>query len=247
MERIIPPKAVRKLEQRAHLPVDAARSIAIKRDVHEFVVEAEPAAFADAFRSVMIDPEGMFGLIRVRRPVDRLGEDFRVGERFQGCYSIEMALLRACERRWLRPLRSPTAWLLSRRPVRWLVTKIEDAMLSDYAVIEELVLDPDVARGEIHSLRYAYLHGTPIAGSSRFTIEPAGPGRCRVTQIFEYQEINAIALGSFQRFGLKMHDQVVHTQIARAAARAGAPSPRGTIPLAYAENQGTAELQEGRA
>jgi hypothetical protein len=46
--------------------------------------------------------------------------------------------------------------------------------------------------------------------------------------------VNGIALATFQRFGLKMHDQVVHMQIVRAAERAGAPPPVGTIPLAYA-------------
>src|SRR5690349_74982 len=85
MARVIPPRAVDKLSARPPLPVDPSRSIAIKRDVHEFVVDADPARFAAAFREVMTDPQGMFGLIRVRRPADRLGRDFAAGERFQGC------------------------------------------------------------------------------------------------------------------------------------------------------------------
>ncbi len=217
--RVIPASAERRLSSRKRLPVEPARSIAIKRDVHEFVIEAPAGRFAAAFREVMTDPQGMFGLIRVKRPVDRLGREFAVGERFQGCYSLSTVLGQS---RLFR-------WLLALPPVRWLLDKIEDAMLSDYAVIDELVLD-----GEAPTLKYSYLDGTPIRGSSRFAIEALDGDRCRVTQIFEYQEVNAIALGTFQRFGLKMHDQVVHMQIHKAAARAGARVQSGTIPQAYA-------------
>ncbi|HUH05340.1 MAG TPA: hypothetical protein VML75_25255, partial [Kofleriaceae bacterium] len=101
----------------------------------------------------------------------------------------------------------------------------------DYGEIEEIVTDP--APGEPHRLRYRYLEGTPIAGSSLFEIEPLGPGRCRVRQVFESQEINAIAVASFQRIGLKYHDQVVHMQIHAAAELAGARVVSSTIPAAY--------------
>jgi hypothetical protein len=217
--RVIPIPAQRRLSSKKRLPVEPGRSIAIKRDVHEFIVDAPADRFAVAFREVMTDPLGMFGLIRVKRPLDRLGQEFLVGERFQGCYSLASVVGRS-------PL---FRWLLALPPLRWLIGKIEDAMLSDYAVIDELVLD-----GEVRTLKYSYLDGTPIRGSSRFAIEALGAGRCRVTQIFEYQEVNAIALGTFQRFGLKMHDQVVHMQIHKAAARAGASVESGTIPQAYA-------------
>jgi len=231
MERIIPPSAVAKLAERTSLPVDPARSIAIKRDVHELVVEADVARFAQCFAQVMIDPAATFGLIRVKRPQPRIGHDFHVGERFQGCYSIEGALLKTVSG---RP-RSLLAWALGTAPIRWALSQVEDALLSDYAEIAEMVLEPDLSRGEIHTLKYCYLEGTPIAGSSRFSIESLGKDRCKVTQIFEYQEVNGIALATFQRFGLKMHDQVVYLQIAKAAALAGAPLPEGTIPLAYAQ------------
>jgi hypothetical protein len=231
MQRIIPERAAQALQVRPRLPVDPARSIAIKRDVHEFVVDADADAFAAAFRDVLTDPAGMFGLIRVKRPAARLGRDFSVGERFQGCYSLGAALLGLFPPGWRRRF---VERLLSTGPLAWLVTRIEDTMLSDYAVVDELVLQPDRQKGEYHTLKYSYLDGTPIAGSSRFSIEPEGAGRCRVTQIFEYQEINSIALGTFQRFGLKMHDQVVHMQIHKAAVRVGAPAPVGTIPLEYA-------------
>jgi hypothetical protein len=227
MVRVIPPNAGRKLEARRRLPVEPGRSIAVKRDVHEFVVVAPPERFAAAFREVMTDPQGTFGLIRVKRPAERMGRDFELGERFQGCYSVAAALVGAAG-----PLRRFVAWVMGLRPVRWLVSRLEDAMLSDYAIIDELVLEPPPGRQ--HTLKYSYLDGTPIRGSSRFSIEPAGEGRCRVTQVFEYQEVNSIALGTFQRFGLKMHDQVVHMQIHLAAARAGAHVESGTIPEAYA-------------
>jgi hypothetical protein len=227
MVRVISPPAQRKLEARRRLPVEPARSIAVKRDVHEFVVAAPADRFAAAFREVMTDPNGMFGLIRVKRPAERLGQDFSVGERFQGCYSLAGALLGG-RGRLLRPL---LAWILALPPVRWLVSTIEDSMLSDYAVIDEMVLAP--SPGQAHTLKYSYLDGTPIRGSSRFFIESLGAG-CRVTQVFEYQEVNSIALGTFQRFGLKMHDQVVNMQIHKAAARAGAVVQSGTIPQAYA-------------
>jgi hypothetical protein len=229
MTRVIPDRATQRLARRERLPVDPRRSIAVKRDVHEFVVATDPDRFAAAFAEVMRDPAGSFGLIRVKRPADRQGEDFQQGERFQGCYSLAAALIGRDPGRGRRAL----GWLLARAPLRWVVTRIEDAMLSDYAIIDELVLQPEAS--QLHQLRYSYLEGTPIRGSSTFTIGAEAGGRCRVTQIFEYQEVNAIALATFQRMGLKMHDQVVHTQIHRAAARAGALVVSGTIPTAYAE------------
>jgi hypothetical protein len=237
MERIIGPRAAAKLDRRPLLPVDARRSIAVKRDVHEYLVDADPDRFADAFRDVMTDPTGTFGLIRVKRPAEKLGREFRVGERFQGCYSLEGALTKSFSRGWRRPLLPAIEWILATRPVRWLVARLEDALLSDYAIIEELALRVDAARGhDRRTLKYCYLEGTPIAGSSRFSIDPAPGGGCLVTQVFEYQEVNGFALAAFQRFGLKLHDQVVHMQIARAAERAGAPPPTGTIPICYAAN-----------
>src|SRR6185369_9397262 len=139
--RVISVPALRRLSTKKRLSVEPSRSIAIKRDVHEFVVEAPADRFAVAFREVMIDPVGMFGLIRVKRPLDRLGHEFLVGERFQGCYSLVSVIGSTRIFRWLLALPS----------MRWLIGKIEDAMLSDYAVIDELVLD-----GEVRTLKYSY-------------------------------------------------------------------------------------------
>src|SRR5262245_62042343 len=93
MQRTLTPESARRLERRAPLPVDPRRAIAVKRDVHEFVVSTDAASFARAFRAVVTDPESTFGLIRVKRPAGRMGRDFAVGERFQGCFSLERAAL----------------------------------------------------------------------------------------------------------------------------------------------------------
>jgi hypothetical protein len=217
MERTLTPESARRLQLRAPLPVDPARAIAVKRDVHELVVEAEAATFARAFREVVTDPQSTFGLIRVKRPPERMGQDFAVGERFQGCFSLELLA-----RRWP----AVVGRLLGRATP--LVTWFEDTFLSNYAEVTA------IEEGGSYRLEYRYLDGTPIAGSSTFTIEPDGPGRCRVRQIFEYQEVGGVALGTFQRFGLKYHDQVVQMEIEKAAARAGARVVSSTIPSEYA-------------
>jgi hypothetical protein len=204
--------ATGKLLGRAPLPVNPARPIAIKRDVHEFEIAAPAERFARAFEEVVTDPASTFGLIRVKRPADRLGQRFTRGERFQGSFSFELAA-------------GPRlAWLFALRPVARVATWLEDQFMSDYAEIVEF---------EPLRLRYRYLDGTPIAGSSTFTIEPLGPDRCRFTQIFEFQEINGIALRTFQSFGLKYHDQVVWQQVRRAAAKANAAVLSRTIPEEY--------------
>lgn len=236
MERILDENSTRRLAARSRLAVDPGGAIAIKRDVHELEVATDAATFTRAFRDVVTDPTSMFGLIRIRRNRARLGRDFEAGERFQGCFSLERAMLGALERRGMRRAASEVSALLAKPAVARAVTWVEDQMLSNYAQIEEMVLEP--RGGEPFLLRYAYLDGTPIAGSSVFVVEDVGDGaaaRCRVRQIFEYQEVNAIALSTFQRFGLKYHDQVVHMQIHKAAARVGAAVLRSTIPVDYAE------------
>jgi hypothetical protein len=205
MERILDERASARLTRRAPLPVDPGRAIAIKRDVHELVVDVDAASFARAFRAVVADPESSFGLIRVKRPAERMGRDFVVGERFQGCFSLE----RAAER-WLGAVPA----FLTTRAGRAVTRFLEDLLLSDYAEVTSIVEDAGAGRW---LLEYRYLDGTPIAGRSIFSIEDDGPGRCRVRQVFEYQEVNGIALATFQRFGLKLHDQVVQMEIDRAA------------------------------
>src|SRR5262249_25796433 len=126
MERTMTDEGARRLRGRAPLPVDPQKPIAVKRDVHELVVDVEAARFAAAFRDVVTDPESTFGLIRVKRPAERMGRDFAVGERFQGCFSLELAAGRRLP--WL-------ARLLAKRGPQKLVTWIEDQMLSNYAEV----------------------------------------------------------------------------------------------------------------
>jgi hypothetical protein len=227
MERILTEDGARRLSRRDPLPVDPAATIAVKRDVHELIVDTDAATFARAFREVLIDPGSTFGLIRVKRPAARVGQDFAVGERFQGCFSLERAALGRLPRR----ARGVASRLLASRPAAALLRLLEDALLSNYA--EVVAIDDAPGPGQPYRIEYRYLDGTPIAGSSVFTIEELGDGRCRVRQVFEYQEVNAVALATFQRFGLKYHDQVVQREIEQAAARAGARVVAGTIPAAY--------------
>jgi hypothetical protein len=242
MERIISSRRWERLLRRAPLPLDPRRSIAIKRDCHVFEVGTDAATLARAFRDVATDPESTFGLIRVKRAAHRTGRPFAAGERFQGCFSLEKGILAVASRGPLRRARGALARLFALRPVAAAITWIEDLLLSDYGEIVDLILD-EGAEGP-YRLRYRYLEGTPIAGSSTFTIEPLGPERCRLTQVFEFQEVNAIALHAFERFGLKYHDQVVHMQVHKAAARAGARVLSGTIPDRYAALPG-GELAAG--
>ena len=225
MERVIRPRAAARLAKRPVLALKPRGSIAIKRDVHEFVVEAAADAFADAFRRVVTDPTATFGLIRVKRPAERMGEPFEVGERFQGCFSLERALAGFTGRAALAERLTGVPGIAA------LVRGIEDGMLSNYAEVHGIDLEPEPGRP--YRLEYRYLKGTPIAGSTVWTIEPLGPRQCRATQVFEYQETDGMALANFQRFGLKFHDQVVHEQVRRAAELVGATAT-GTVPEAYA-------------
>src|SRR5688572_5987503 len=157
MERTLDARSARRLTALAPLPLDPHGPIAIKRDVHDFEVATDAATFTRAFREVVTDAASTFGLIRIRRPVDRMGQPFDVGERFQGCFSLERALLGSLERRGLARARRAAARLLAIRDVARAVTWIEDRMLSNYAEIEALELSP--APGQPFRLRYRYLDG----------------------------------------------------------------------------------------
>jgi hypothetical protein len=225
MDRSISERATKKLLRRRLLSVRRETSIAVKRDSHEFLVDVDAAALIESFRTILTSKDSIFGLIRVKRPAARLGQPFELGERFQGSFSLELLLFTWLgERRWLRRL-------LTLAPLRWLLDSLEALFLSNYG--ELTVMDLTIRAERPAELVYAYLEGTPIAGKSTFTIESLGPGRCRFTQILEYQEVNGISLATFQRFGLKFHDQVVHEQVRQAAALAGGTA-HGTVEHAYA-------------
>jgi hypothetical protein len=217
------PSTVRRLSRRRRIAIDPARSIAIKRSVHEFEIEAEASRFAAALREVMIEPQAVFGLVEVARASECIGQAFTVGERFLGC----IRLARLAERwRKRRPVLARMLAALARtRMARWL----EENMLSDFAEVTAI----DDAQ---HRVTYAYLSGNPMAGASTFEVLPLGPGCCRFRAVFHYQERHAIGISVLNRFGIAMHDEVTHAQVVRAAARVQARVRTSTVQPAYAES-----------
>lgn len=222
----------RKLRQRAVLQLNPHAAIGIKRDVHNFTVDASAAAFADAFHSAMRTPGKSFGLIEVRRLPENVGRPFQLGERFQGRYGIEAALRRSTGSN-LAGLVPGGAWLDG--PLQKLLRQVEDGFLSDYGIITELELEPERPE-DARRLRYAYLEGSPIAGSSTFEVAPCGAERCRVSQVFEYQELRWDSVPLLSSVGLRLHNQVVASQIAQSAALIGARVLDSDIPSAYWEH-----------
>jgi hypothetical protein len=200
-------RAARRLIRRTPLELDARGMFAIKRNVHEWEVEADADALAAALRAVAADPGESFGIIRLRRLPERVGRPFEAGERFHGCLPLAGVAPRLA--RGLAAARLPGV-------TRW----IEDTFLSDYAEVVTL---------EDRLVRYRYLSGTPIAGSSTLRIEPLGPGRARVVAIFEFQEVKAAALGALHGFALRAHDEALDAQVNKSAARAGGRVIRRTL------------------
>jgi hypothetical protein len=206
----------------------AGSFIELKRDVHVFDVNVRASAFARAFAEELRRPESTFGIVRVKRPVARVGAPFVAGERFQGGFDLDRFLARmgdawpAAARRAMDRLR--TATLVQRG-----LTRIEELFCSDFAEVEEVVVQP-ATDDERWLLTYRYLEGTPIAGHTQYTVEPASVGMCRVTQTFAYREINAMAWLTFQWFGLALHNEAVYRQIDAAARRAGGRIVGSTLP-----------------
>ncbi len=184
------------MAQRTLLTVDPERPISIKRDVHYFDVSVSAEKFTRAFHQTMIDPERRFGLIRIDRDPHDVRQPFKLHERFQGRYVL--------------PSSDADAGL---------VCRIENAATSDYGEIVLLQLDENAEHR--YYMRYAYLSGSPMAGSSTFEVQSINDGACRVTQTFLYQELNVLSANLFSLGVLKLHDQVVYSQIAQSAAQAG--------------------------
>jgi hypothetical protein len=196
-------RSLRKLSTRRVLRSDERRAVAVKRNVHEFVIDAPAKAFAAAFHAVLTEPDARFGRIEVRRAPDRRGQPFVVGERFHGCFSLAASFPRF-------------AAALAKLGLAGAATRVEDALFSDYSEIATLV-ETDHA----FTASYVYLAGSPIAGESRFTVTPLSPTRCRLDAVFTYQEISVVAVLALHLFAAKLHDDVVRDQVHRAAARAG--------------------------
>lgn len=227
----------RDLEQRYVLKLDPKADIAIKRDVHNVIIDVEASDLAAAFQQVMMDPNRRFGLIRIDRLKRNVGKPFSVGERFQGRYVIADAVKKDLKGIWKKLFGE----LAEDDGIRQILCGIENEMTSDYGVITQLRMDP--APGEDRRMQYKYLSGSPIAGSSTFIITPIDdpkelerlgvPVASRITQVFEYQELTATFAQFFGAGGLKMHNQVVYNQALAAAEQAGGKVLESDIPKAY--------------
>ncbi len=215
------------LDAKTELALDPSREITIKRDVHTIVVATDAPKLAGAFHDVMRDPKRRFGLIRVDRKLANVDKPFQLGERFQGRYEIDEAL-----KKDLAPWSKKIFGDFVKDPgVQAFLCDLENQATSDYGVIAKLDLSPK--DGQDFVLSYHYLSGSPIAGSSTFVIHQMSPGTSSLTQIFEYQELSSSFASFFSSGGLKLHDQVVYSQVSQAADLVGAKIVSSDIPEAY--------------
>jgi hypothetical protein len=215
------------LAQRQLVPLEPQASISIKRDVHTLRIAAEAGAFAQAFHHVMTDPERRFGMIRVERMQTNLGRPFQVGERFQGRYDLQDAIKEQVPGKWRRLFGE----LVQHKFVQQWLCEIENEHTSDYGIIDTFEFHPPT--GQPYILKYSYLEGSPIAGSSTFIVTPIDTQTCQLTQIFEYQEQSISFATFFATGGLKLHNQVVYSQTMQAAQHIGARVLDTDIPAAY--------------
>lgn len=225
------------LRGREPLAVDYRADISVKRDVRDVLVDVEASRFAAAFAQVMTDPARRFGLIRVDRLPENQGKPFQVGEKFQGRYGLKGAVaseLRGKAEAWFGEVADS-------EPVqRWLCA-VENQHTSNFGEIRRIELTP--APGGRYVLEYVYLDGSPIAGSSTFTVsevtDPDVLGRYGVPraalmqQVFEYQEQDGGFASFFARGGLRLHNQVVFSQAEQSAAQAGGRVLDSNIPVEY--------------
>jgi hypothetical protein len=225
------------LRRREPLALSYGSDISVKRDVRDVLVDVEASRFAAAFAQVMTDPERRFGLIRIDRLPEHVGNPFVVGEKFQGRYGVEGAIteqLRGKARAWFGELAD------SDHVQDWLCA-VENQHTSNFGEIRRIELSS--VPGTDSVLEYVYLDGSPIAGSSTFTVsevtDPALLGRygvaqaARMQQVFEYQERGASFAGFFTRGGLRLHNQVVYSQAEQSAAAAGGRVLDSNIPVEY--------------
>ena len=219
----------RDLAAKTRLELDPTGLYAIKRDAHNVDVNAPAADFAKAFHETMKTKGEFFGCITVRRPEAEVNQDFQVGHRFQGRYSIKQAVMEELEDSFANELGPVVGAMMSAGLMRPLLRLIEDNVISDYGEIVSLELE----NTDVYTLRYAYLEGSPIAGSSTFTIRELTPGTCRLTQVFEYQEANFASMASLGTWALKLHNEVVYFQVKKSAERIGAEIIASDIPEAY--------------
>jgi len=211
--------------------------ISIKRDVHDLVVGTTAAEFAAAFEKVMEDPERRFGLIRVDRLSANVNKPFRMGERFQGRYELSAAGRQKLSGIWKQLFDE----VVEDKNVADLLWRIENGRTSDYGEIIQLDLK-EPKHGK-YAMTYRYLAPSPIAGSSTFEVseivdpdeEGVGPKPATlVRQIFVYQETSEGFAKFFSHGGLRLHDQVVYSQVMQAAEAAGVCIRKSDIQQEYA-------------
>lgn len=225
-----------RLARRPQLWLQPLGSTAIKRDMHSVDVDCSADKLATAFHERMIDPCAKFGLISVRRPCLQTGKLFKLGNRFQGRYSLSDSIIRQLRKTMFGGLEPLLAGIMSAMGIRQVMGLIEDNVISDYGEIVELQLTTLPYR-----LTYVYLVGSPIAGSSTFVIDNVEPRadetwtgpRSRVTQIFEYQELNFPSLASMSTWALKIHNEVVYQQVSQSALAIGHEVVDTDIPPEY--------------
>ena len=218
-------------DTRAPLASNPNTPITIKRDVHNFEVTGSAEDFAAAFQKVMEDPTRRFGLIKVIRVPRKDGKPlgpFAACGRLQGQYQIDLALVQnlpAWEQRLFGDLTSNV-------DIKKLLQDLENKNTSDYGEIVTLALTPNADHHYI--MQYRYLAGSPISGSSTFEVLQIADGKIRVTQTFEYQEQSLAFATFFSAGGLKLHDQVVYSQVSQTLALTGGTIVSTDIPKAYA-------------
>jgi hypothetical protein len=218
----------RRLDAKRMLELDPTSEITIKRDVHNLVVSADAGPLARAFHDVMRDSKRQFGLIRVDRKRANVDAPFTLGERFQGRYVLADALGADLDAKWRRVFGE----LVDHDAVKRMLCAIENQATSDYGEI--ILLDLEPSDSQEFQMAYAYLEGSPIAGSSTFIVTQLEPGKSRLTQIFLYQEKSLTFATFFAAGGLKLHNQVVYSQTEQAAALIGARILDSDIPKEYA-------------
>jgi len=127
------PAMARALERRRPLAVDPRRSVAIKRNAHEFVVAAGPSVLAHAFAAVMREQDRFADLCILRHPA-RAGQPFEKGERF-------VASFRRLGWRWLEDrVLSDSAEIVETEPTRVTYRYLEGSPIageSSYAILPD--------------------------------------------------------------------------------------------------------------
>jgi hypothetical protein len=80
------PGAARRLLGRRRLAIDPTSGAAVKRNVHEFLIDAPAERFAQALADILVEPGADFAGLTILRLPGRAGRSFLPGERFQAAF-----------------------------------------------------------------------------------------------------------------------------------------------------------------